>query len=379
MKTLIHNNKTIHIISTAHVSKESVIEVKEAIENIQPDVVCVELDRNRANALMNPVKEDMDIKAIIKSKKLTSFVFNLILSSYQKKIADDLDTEVGAEMKQAITSSKEFEIPVHYIDRDISITMNRIWSQFNLWKKVNLAATLIASMFEKEEISEDEVESLKESDLLLESIKELDDSYPEISEVILHERNRFMAQKINNLPYDNIVVVIGAAHAPGMIECLDESYSIAELNKTITKKKSKWSGFIIPGTILALITILTFKSPQMGFQQLLTWIITSSTLAALGALLSGAHVATIVVSFLTAFIGILSPVLAVGIFASLTEAYFRPPFTSDFDKIGDDMGSVKGWYTNRVLRIILVFFMTSILSSIGTFIAGTNVIKSLFS
>lgn len=378
MQTIQHQDKTIQIISTAHVSKESVLEVKEAIDSIQPDTVCIELDYSRAQSLMNPTSQDIDIKAIIKGKKLPNFIANLILSTYQRKIADDLDTEVGAEMKQAILSAKEHAIPIQYIDRDIKVTMNRLWANFGLWKKINLAATLITSLFEKEEVSSEEVEKLKESDLLLASIQELDSSYPEISKVILHERNQFMAQKIKNLSHKNIVVVIGAAHAPGMIESLNEDYDLALLNKKIEKKKSSINGFIIPGILLLLLTILTFKSPQMGLNQLLVWILLSSSLAAVGALLSKAHIVTILVSFFTAFIGILSPVLAVGIFASLTEAYFRPPFTKDFDHISEDMNSIKGWYQNRVLRIVLIFFATSIFSIIGTFISGSQIIRALF-
>lgn len=378
MQTINHNNKTIHIVSTAHVSKQSVEDVKEAIDTIKPDVVCIELDRARANGLMNPSTKDIDIKEIIKSKKVASFVMNLVLSNFQKQIADDLETEVGAEMKQAIESAKEHGIPVRYIDRDVKITMNRIWGQFNLWKKANLAVTLLSSLLESESVSEEDVEKLKESDILLSTIQELEDVYPEITEVILHERNRFMAQKINDLRHENIVAVVGAAHTPGMIESLDEEHDIKALNKIIERKNSKWTGFIIPGTLLLLLTILTFKSPEMGINQLKSWILISSTMAALGALLSGAHIATIIVSFLTAFIGILSPVLAVGVFASLTESYFRPPLASEFERLSEDMSSIKGWYTNKVLRILLIFFMTSIFSSIGTFVSGKNIIQSLF-
>lgn len=378
MQTITHNNKTIHIISTAHVSKESALEVKEAIDSIKPEVVCIELDASRAHALMNPSNDDLDIKQIIKEKKMASFVMNLILSSYQKQIASDLDTQVGGEMKQAILSAKEHAIPVRYIDRDVKITMNRIWNQFNVWKKANLALTLIASLFEKEDVSEEEIEKLKESDLLMASIEELDESYPEISQVILHERNQFMAQKINTLPYDTMVVVIGAAHTSGVIESLNSDHDLNALNKTIEKKNNKWQGFLIPGILLSLLVLLTLKSPQMAFDQLLSWILISSSLAALGALISGAHPLTILVSFLSAFIGILSPVLAVGVFASLTESYLRPPYEKEFQTISEDAASPKGWYTNRVLRIFLIFFMTSILSSIGTFISGKNIIQSLF-
>lgn len=378
MKTISINDKTIHIVSTAHVSKKSQEEVKEAIENLELDVVCVELDRNRANALMNPSEQDLDIKQIIKEKKVHTFVFNLILSNFQKQIADDLDTEVGGEMVQAITSAKEKGLAIRYIDRDIKITMNRIWNQFGLWKKLNLGATLLASLFEDEDFTEDEIENLKESDILISAIQELDDEFPEISEVILHERNRFMAQKVKDLPFKNILMVIGAAHTPGVIESFDEEHNIRELNQTIEKNKNKYTGLIIPGILFLLITILTFKSPAVGLNQLKLWILTSSTLAALGALLSGAHIVTIIVSFLTAFVGILSPVLAVGVFASLTESYFRPPLESEFKTIGNDMKSIKGWYRNKVLRIFLIFFMTSIFSSIGTFVSGKNIITELF-
>ena len=166
MQTINHNNKTIHIVSTAHVSKQSVEDVKEAIDTIQPDVVCIELDRARANGLMNPSTKDIDIKEIIKSKKVASFVMNLVLSNFQKQIADDLETEVGAEMKQAIESAKEHGIPVRYIDRDVKITMNRIWGQFNLWKKANLAVTLLSSLLESDTVSEEDVEKLKECHFL---------------------------------------------------------------------------------------------------------------------------------------------------------------------------------------------------------------------
>ncbi|NLW14777.1 MAG: TraB family protein, partial [Erysipelothrix sp.] len=254
----------------------------------------------------------------------------------------------------------------------------RVWNKFNLWKKLNLGVSLFATLLDDTEVSEEDIEKLKESDMLMATIEDLEGEFPEISEVILHERNYYMAEKIKNIPYSTMVVVIGAAHTKGMIAAFDETHDLKELETVVEKKKNNWIGFILPGTLLLLITLLTLKSPQMAFQELLAWIITSSSLAALGALLSGAHIVTILVSFLTAFIGILSPVLAVGIFAGLTEAYFRPPFAKEFESLSSDMKSIKGWYKNRVLRIILIFFMTSILSSIGSFVAGKNIIQSLF-
>lgn len=378
MKTIQIEDKTIHIIQTAHVSKASIDEVKEAIDTLQPDVVCVELDSRRAQSLMSKEKPVMDIKKIIKEKKVPSFLMNLILSNYQKQIGEDLETEVGGEMKQAMNSAKEYDIPIRHIDRDIQITMKRIWNKLSFFKKINIAASLFTGLVSDEEISEADIENLKKSDILMASIQELDEDYPEIAEVILHERNQYMAEKILRLPFQNIVVVIGAAHAPGMIESLNQRHDLAALDTIPEKKGSKWTGFIIPGTLLILLTILTFNSPEMGFNQFKAWIITSSSLAGIGAILSGAHILTILVTVLTTWVGILSPVMAVGIFAGLTESYVRPPYEYEFENLSKDIKSIKGWYTNRVLRIILIFFMTSILSSIGTFISGKNIIQSLF-
>lgn len=379
MKTITINQKNIHIVSTAHVSKESVIEVKETIDTIQPDAVCIELDAKRAHSLMNPSNQSMNIKEIIKSKKVTSFLMNLILSNYQKQIADDLETEVGGEMKQAIKSAKEHNIPIRYIDRDVQITLKRIWNSMNLWKKINIGVTLFSNLTSNEEINQEYIENLKESDLLHAAIGELDENYPEISDVILHERNLYMAEKIKRMPYENIVVVIGAAHAPGMIKELENNRktNLKDLETIPAKKENKLAGFIIPGTLLILITILTFKSPELGLTQLKTWIITSTTLATIGAILSGAHIVTIIVTFLTTWIGIFSPVLAVGFFSGITESYFRPPYDYEFQTLSDDMKSIKGWYKNRILRIILIFFFTSLMSSIGTFISGKNIIQSI--
>lgn len=376
MKTIQYLNKTIHIVSTAHVSKESVLEVKEAIQTVIPDVVCVELDAGRAKALTSSNKTQVDIKQIIKSKKVASFLMNLILSNYQKQIADDLDSEVGGEMKQAILSARELSIPVRYIDRDIQITLKRIWNKTNLWKKASLVAALFSSLTQSEEVSEEDIEKLKQSDLLMASIAELDEDFPDISQVILHERNIYMSEKIKALPFTNILVVIGAAHAPGMIESLNETHSIQEL-ETIPEKKKGWGGYVIPILFALLLVLLTLKSPQSGVSELKRWIILSTSLATLGSIFSFSHPLTVLVTILTTWIGIFSPVLAVGFFSGLTEAYLRPPYEHEFESLSNDMKTIRGWYKNRILRIILIFFATSLLSSIGTLVSGRSIITEL--
>ena len=376
MKTIKHNNKNIHIVSTAHVSKQSVEDVKYAIDFIQPDVVCVELDDNRAHNLMHS-SGNPDIIAIIKSGKVMSFAANLILASYQKRLADDLDSTVGGEMKQAILSAQEHMIPTRNIDRDIKITFGRIFNNISFFEKLNVFATLVLSVFSKEEIEEDEVEDLKNADLLFDSLKELDDKLPNLSHVLLHERNYYMAEKVKQLPYEDIVVVIGAAHTEGFIEALDESHSLSDLRYVKPKKKNSIGQWIIPVILVTLLLALTLKNPQIGFNQLVLWLTLSAGGACISTLLLRTHPYTSIVTLVTAPIGTLSPFLAVGIFAALTEGYKRPPHASDFETLSSDVSSVKMWYKNKVLRLVLIFVVTNIVSSIGTFIALGGIISKL--
>lgn len=378
MKTIQYQNKAIHFVATAHVSRKSVAEVKEVIEATQPDLVCIELDAGRAETLLKAKSEqNIDLKEIIKSGKTFSFLANLILSSYQKRLAQDLETEVGGEMKQAILSAKEVGARIAYIDRDIQVTMQRLWRGLGFFKKVNLMAALIVSVFSKEEINEEEIEELKHGDLLYQALTEMDESLPEVSKQLLHERNAYMAEKLKQSQAETIVCVIGAAHLEGIISALDEEHDLKELRRIPEKKKSYW-GYIIPGLFIIGLVLLTFQSPSLAFNQLLVWIALSSGLAALGALLCLAHPLTILVAALSAPISVLSPVLAVGFFTGLSEIYFRSPTVQDFENLAHDATKLKAWYSNRVLRVLLVVIVPNILVSIGTFIAGSSIFLNLF-
>ncbi len=379
MKTINFENKVIHFVSTAHVSKESVEEVKMVIETTQPDAVCIELDAQRAHSLQHrDEQKDIDIKQVIKNKKVGSFVTNLILSSYQKRMADDLDTQVGQEMLQAIESAQVVGARTHMIDRDVQVTFQRIWRNLTFWKKLNLIATLITSFFTDDTVDGADIEALKQSDLLFEAVREMDEHLPDVSLRLLHERNYYMAEKIKAVYGDTLVVVIGAAHTEGIIEALYETHSLSELNVVPPKKKNSWVQWLVPGILILLVTLLTFRNPQVGLHQFLVWMGLSAGLATLGAIIAGAHPLTILTTLVTAPIGTLSPFLAVGIFAGLMEAYQRPPTTKDFDALADDITKPKRWFQNKVLRILLVLLLTNLLSSIGTFIAGGNIIKTLF-
>ena len=379
MQSIHYKDKTIHIVSTAHVSKQSIEDVKEAIESIQPDAVAIELDAQRLQSLKNPNQnKEIDLKQLIKENKINGFLVNLVLSSFQKRLADDLDTQVGGEMLQAVQSAEAHNIPLRTIDRDVNITFKRITGNLSLWQKANLFMTLIGTIFDKTEISDEEIEALKGQDLLMESVAELDETVPVISQSILHERNQYMAEKLKAMPYQNIVAVVGAAHTQGIIECLEQEHNIRALETTPNKKKTNHLGYIIPAAIILMLVILTFKQPNMALNKLIIWIASVMIASAVGAIAAGGHPLTVLTAFLTAPFGTLSPFISVGIFSGLTQLYVKPPKGKDFETLSNDIGHVKTWYSNRVLRTLLIVLSSNMLSSLATFIVGGNILSTLF-
>ncbi|MFV0379860.1 MAG: TraB/GumN family protein [Anaerorhabdus sp.] len=378
--TIEYNNKKIYLIATAHVSHISANEVKETIENIKPDSVCIELDADRYESLQNPKKwENTDIYDVIKQKKSGYMLANLILSSYQKKIAAKVDIKAGQEMIQAIESAKEIDANITLADRSIPTTFTRIYRNLSFFEKIKLISLLISSIFSDEDIKEEDIEELKQSDMLEASLKEVYKSFPNVAKVLIDERDQTLAYNIKNAPGDTIVAVVGAAHVPGIKKEIFLEQDIKELTKVPPKKSyAKLIGWLIPLIIIILILSLFSIDPSLGLNQLLRWTLLNGTLSAIGVLLAKGHIISIITVFVAAPITSLNPLLAAGWFAGLSEAFLRKPKVKDFQNIAEDTSSFKGFYNNRVTHILIVVALANLFSTIGTLIGGVDLISAFF-
>lgn len=378
--TLTIENKTVILVKTAHVSAQSVLDVKETIENYKPSTVCVELDAQRAKAFTEKQSwENVDIISIIKKKQAGFLLTNLILSSYQRKLAKQLDISVGAEMLQAIESAKETGARVKYIDRNIQITFMRIWRSLGFWEKAKLLTALISSMFLDEEITEEKLEELKQSDMIELALKEVGGKFPSIKKGLVDERDQYMAQSIKQAPGDVIVAVIGAAHAPGIIRELNHTHSLSQLDKIPERTwVSKAAGWFIPVSILALILITFSFDSSIGLRQIMTWIILNGGLSALGTALVLGHPLSILTAFVAAPISSLSPLLAAGWFAGTVEAIVRKPMVSDLERISEDVHTLKGFMSNRFLHVLLVVMSANLFSTLGTILSTMEIFRNFF-
>ncbi len=376
MKQLQINNKKITLIETAHVSKASVQEVKEVIETIKPDHICLELDKQRATKINEPVDySKMKLIDVIKEKKLILVIVNYILSQYQKKVASQMDSQVGDEMRMGLTLAQQENIPLSTIDRDIQITFKRIWSYLSLWEKVKMLGALMES--DDINIDETDIENLKKEDVLNNALKDISKAFPTVHRILVTERDQYMAQSIKEAPGQNIAVIIGAAHGPGIEKHL-QGPDIDLQQLEVIKPKSTFSQimkWVLPFAFIFLM-LFVFGFDLEGFNKVKDWILTLSIASAIGAAICFAHPITILVSFLTAFISAIHPILSVGWFAGISEAYFRAPTVGDFETLNHDAKNLKTALKNNILRTLLVMFMTSLFSVAVTLYFSFDTIRA---
>lgn len=374
------DGKNITLIGTAHISKESVGEVEETIRAEQPGVVCIELDEGRFKQLSGQNKGDwekLDIIKVLRSGKGFFLLANLVLSSFQRRMGESLDTKPGAEMQAAAKTAEEIGVPYAFCDREIEKTLNRAWRNCGFWSKCKLLASLCASAFSREKLSEDEIENLKKSSELDGMMEQLAEYLPEVKETLIDERDKYLAAKIWENTVTSSVAVVGAGHLPGIQKNLkaiaagEESDDVTELTTmpppSMLSKSLPW---LIPVIIVALIAIgfLRYGAAVSG-GMVLRWVLWNGSLAAAGALLALAHPLAIIVSFVGAPIGTISPVLSIGLFSGVVQALVCKPRVEDFEHLSDSITSVKGVYQNRITRCLLVFFLSSLGGAIGNIIS----------
>jgi pheromone shutdown-related protein TraB len=374
------NEKEFILVGTAHVSKESARLVKSVIEKEKPDTVCVELCQSRFQAIQQKDRwQDTDIIKVIKEKKTFLLLSNLLLASFQKRIAKQFDVKPGEEMITAINTAESTGAQLHLADRDIRTTLSRTWRIMGFWSKIKLIFQLTLSLGQLDEIKEEDIEKMKQQDVLETLLAEVGKSLPALKSILIDERDQYLAEKIRTAPGNKIVAVVGAGHIPGIQKYWDSNIDTRALEQLPPKGKSigilKW---LIPVTIVALfIAGFFYGGKKAGTDMIVWWILANGILAGVGAIIALAHPATIISSIVAAPLTSLNPMIAAGWVSGLVEAFSRKPKVKDLERLPEDIMSVRGFWKNNVTRILLVVVFTNLGSSLGTFIAFPVIVKVL--
>lgn len=376
------------LLGTAHVSRASVDAVTEMAGSGDFDAIAVELCPARHQALTREQQwKDMDLYRIIREKKAGLVMANLALGAYQRRIAEQFGIEPGAELKAASDAAIARDVPLQLIDRDLATTLKRSYRAVPWYKRMMLTTGLIMSTVSSDEIDEEQIEKLKEGDILESTFTEFAEQSPELYEALITERDRFMAARLRQENQANagkrILVVIGAGHLEGLAKYLavDQQDPQSEL-ESLSKlpPPNRWLKFV-PWVIAALVLtgfwIGFSRSPELGWELVTLWVVINGGMAALGALIARGHPLTILSAMVAAPLTSLNPAIAAGMVTGVVESWLRKPKVSDLERLRDDATTLKGWFNNPATRILLVFFLSNVGSAIGTWVAGFQIFDAL--
>lgn len=376
------------LLGTAHVSRASVAAVTEMAGSGNFDAIAVELCPARHQALTKQQQwKDMDLYRIIREKKAGLVMANLALGAYQRRIAEQFGIEPGAELKAAADAALAHDVPLQLVDRDLATTLKRSYHAVPWYKRIMLTSGLVLSTVSSEEIDEEQIEKLKEGDILESTFTEFAEQSPELYEALIAERDRFMAARLRQENAANqgkrVLVVVGAGHLDGLAKYLstDQAEPHAEVDSlSHLPPPNRWLKFI-PWVIAALVFtgfwIGFSRSPELGWQLVTLWVLINGGLAALGALIARGHPLTILSAMIAAPLTSLNPAVAAGMVTGVVESWLRKPRVSDLERLRDDATTLKGWFKNPATRILLVFFFSNLGSAIGTWVAGFQIFEAL--
>lgn len=384
------NGKEIVLLGTAHVSQQSCDEVKAAIAAKKPDCVAIELDEQRFASLNDSEAwKNLDIIKVLREKKGFLLLANLVLSSFQKRMGANVGVKPGDEMRAGIDAAKELNIPCEMVDRPIQTTLHRAWAKNGGYGRIKLLSALFASAASKEEVSGEEIENLKNKSEMDGMMAELAEFMPGVKEVLIDERDFYLAahiwKAVQKAGRKSVIAVLGAGHLPGVQAHLEkiaagQEGTDTEAISSLPAKKigAKVIGWAIPVVIVGLIAAgFVFGGMKKGADLLGAWVIWNAALAGIGALIAGGHPLTVLMAAVGAPFTSLCPLVGVGMFAGIVQAFVCKPKVADMESVMDDVSSVKGFYKNRLLRVLLVFFLSSLGSSVGTFVGGSSIVVSV--
>ncbi len=371
------------LVGTAHISQDSVDTVKAVIQDEQPDTVCIELDEQRHRALRNPRHwESLNLVQVLRQGQAPFLLANLTLASFQKRMGLQTGVKPGAELAAAAQTADEMGLEIRLVDREIRTTLLRAWRKAGFWKKMNLFSTLLVSLFDSQELNEEELAKLRQTDTLSAMLDEMSKILPAVKAILVDERDTFMAYHIRQSPGDKVVAIVGAAHMPGILQKLGQQITAEEIGNlsVIPEKKvfSKLIPWLIPAVVVGLFVygFMAGNTEQLA-SAALAWILANGVLSALGALIALGHPLTILAAFVAAPITSLNPTIGAGFVTGIVQAVMAPPKVKDLESVAEDIAGLGGWWRNRLTRVLLVFFLSSLGSAAGTMVAF-GWLKNLF-
>jgi pheromone shutdown-related protein TraB len=369
---------TIVLVGTAHISKDSVEEVKQVIEREHPSIVAVELCQRRFDALTKKDKwENTPVTSLLKSNNAYLMLAQTFLSSIQRRLGKEYGVEPGSEMIAAMKEAKQRKLDVALVDRDISITLKRAWRRMGIREKFRLTWEFLKAIlgYDEEELEELDLKEMMNQDVITAMMEEFGEIAPSVADVLIYERDKYIAKKIlDESKKGKVVAVVGAGHLSGIKKYLEEpdfDVDLSDLEFVPKKRISvlKSIGYLVPVIFVALLVYLFFIGGwERAADALLWWFLINGSLSALGTTIARGHPFSIITAFFAAPLTSLNPAIAAGWVAGYVEFRMRKPVVKDFQMLSK-IESTRDFFGNRVIRLLMVVALANLGSMIGTFVA----------
>lgn len=373
--------REIILVGTAHVSRDSAELVERVIDEERPDVVCVELCQARFDALKQKDRwQETDIVKVIRDNRTALLLSQLLMVSFQRRIAEKFNINPGEEMLRAIAKAEATGAKIVLADREIRVTLLRTWRMMRFWTRLKFLSEMILSLFITEDITEEDIEKLKEHDVLDMALKAVGEKLPEVKTTLIDERDQYLAYMISHAGGRKIVAVVGAGHVSGIQQSFGRDIDLEAISRI--PPPSLWAKFFGWGFSTGIIALFVagffYSGGQASINMILSWSAITATCAAIGAIVLLAHPLTILASALSAPLATLHPLIATGWVAGLVEASFRKPQVKDFLDLKDDIVSLGGFFRNKITRLLILVVFVNLTTSIGTFVAIPVLMKYIF-
>ena len=374
-------NDNIILIGTAHISEESVNEVRQAIETYKPDIVAVELCQRRYDTITKKDKwENTPVTALIKSNNAYFMLAQTFLSSIQRRLGEEYGVQPGSEMIAAMQEAEKQNIKVALVDRDITITLKRAWRKMGVREKFRVVWEFLKAMlgYDEEELGDLDLKELMKQDVISQMMEEFSKIAPSAAMVLISERDQYIAQKIyEESKKGKVVAVVGAGHIKGIKQYLAKqelNVDLQELDQIPKKRMNlvKVVEVAIPVIFFSVIGWIIYSTGIDPWNKIkdifLVWFLVHGILSAVGAAIARGHPLSILTAFLAAPFTSLEPFFAPGWFAGLVEAKLRKPVVKDFQDLSK-LESMRDFFKNKVIRLLMVVALANLGSIIGTIIA----------
>ena len=393
MTQLEKDGTTFHVVGTAHVSRRSVEEVTRVIEELRPEVVCVELCQGRYDALTQEnAFRTLDVFKVVREGKTLYLLAHLALASYQRKMGNALGVKPGAELLAAIESARKVGARVELIDRDIHTTLKRTWSNLGLWKRSMLLSSLLVGFGDdddddargksgKKELTAEDIEQLKEGKALSEMLDELARALPEVKKPLIDERDAFLVSGMEHSANGarDVVAIVGAAHVPGMRRQFGQTIDRDALARlpppSLLWTIVKWA---VPLLLVAGLVWGAFHSENVSAQDVVKALVLPTSIGA-GALtlLAGGRPLSVLTAIVVAPVAAIHPLLGTGMVVGVVEAWRRKPTVVDCERLPDDVTTLRGFWRNPVSHILLVAIASGLGTALGMWLGAAWIVTLL--